>query len=497
MDEQFFMSPHEATILGYCMGLYLSPDCDQVGNKSFAWLFDQWIVPHFPVFDSDIVRTEIARDAVPADTTWWSTEGNRFTIGYSTTTPDMVYYEENDVFTAERHGYQRNSFPQELAHYLKDVIPLDLRLPWLVSAVVPAALQAYSFVLPSITERLASQWTCTSESKDAVASKVDVLIQFNECQPYYQLGMDFGSVNSALSCLETTIRQLDHAEIMEGARSLKLCEYKGLMPEGEMLEDSDDVPMDDNDYAEWFTFLLEDKDPGPAIRPSIDRLSANSLVKRVHLAATTVDTLRTFIATVKPEQPLGVQWSQDVNEFALSTDVSASRATRLATHMNFAFSELLGILHEVSDIAKSLEWSKPQPSTFRDLFDATGDKVRLALQDAEKRLNESADQKHLAETVVCHLSPAVEAISRRTWPMDTSSPTKRNFKVAELLRTKLHRGADLERRFARIALALLDQYRNAVQHEFDTFECSLNEARYYTQAVRTLLDLSLRIQPRT
>jgi hypothetical protein len=167
------------------------------------------------------------------------------------------------------------------------------------------------------------------------------------------------------------------------------------------------------------------------------------------------------------------------------------RQYRVVTVLGIALGEVCAFLDDVDRVTKDQEWGSIRPRTFRDLFDQSGNKVRLAIQDAERRLNESDGDIAVPEQIVASLSPAIEAIVRRTFAFSDSGRSAGE--MMKLLSDKLHRGNVRERRFASIAIGLHTQYRNAATHEYESFSCNLEEARYFVAGLRALMALCERI----
>lgn len=94
-----------------------------------------------------------------------------------------------------------------------------------------------------------------------------------------------------------------------------------------------------------------------------------------------------------------------------------------------------------------------------------------------------------AESIVSMLAPGIEALTKRIRPIEFGQRAKSG-ELTEVLHAIASRGSENERRFANLALSLHKAYRNAVQHQFDRFSCTLQEAFTFLQTMKTLLHLS-------
>ena len=122
-----------------------------------------------------------------------------------------------------------------------------------------------------------------------------------------------------------------------------------------------------------------------------------------------------------------------------------------------------------------------------------GDKVAQAVQQAEKVIHDCTDATDLSEKVIRDMGGAIEAMARRIWPMP---PGNARYDLHDTLTAKSRHGDDLEKKFACIALPLIKHYRNPASHEFDTFVCTFDDARFFVQGIRVLLQVSRQIQTR-
>ena len=153
------------------------------------------------------------------------------------------------------------------------------------------------------------------------------------------------------------------------------------------------------------------------------------------------------------------------------------------------FGSILGYLRAGNEGAeRNLEHSSAAPRTWTYFFDESGDKVKKAVAQAEEWFGENADSEDLARTIITQLQGAIEAIARRLHSPEQPWPGLNNF-----LHGFLHQGSRFEQRFAGIGLVLLKQYRNPVAHEFASFSATMLEARFFTDGIRTMLELSDRI----
>lgn len=175
----------------------------------------------------------------------------------------------------------------------------------------------------------------------------------------------------------------------------------------------------------------------------------------------------------------------------LCLDLLASLAEvqALQERIWLCFGSVLGYLRAGNEGAeRNLEHSSAAPRTWTYFFDESGDKVKKAVAQAEEWFGENADSEDLARTIITQLQGVIEAIARRLHSPEQPWPGLNNF-----LHGFLHQGSRFEQRFAGIGLVLLKQYRNPVAHEFASFSATMLEARFFTDGIRTMLELSDRI----
>jgi hypothetical protein len=160
--------------------------------------------------------------------------------------------------------------------------------------------------------------------------------------------------------------------------------------------------------------------------------------------------------------------------------------SHLASIANRCIGHVIGLLSQLDRPAKA-PFDLTVPRSVRDLFDANGDKIRNAIQEAERILCTSNPNRISNEMIIRHIGACVEAIAKRTW---TSSS-----KVYDILKEKRSGGSKAEQRVAGIGIMLLQLYRNPAQHEMDSFECSIDEVHLFLWGLRVMLRLSLEITP--
>lgn len=130
--------------------------------------------------------------------------------------------------------------------------------------------------------------------------------------------------------------------------------------------------------------------------------------------------------------------------------------------------------------------------------DSWVDRVRAALQLAERELASEANAGQQPEIVVTCVAHGIEALARRLWASDfaTGDDARRSL-VAILDHKRKFAKNDLEQRFATLALSLYTAYRKPAIHDPDKFRCTWAEAHFFVSGMRVLFDISERLVQQT
>jgi hypothetical protein len=155
-----------------------------------------------------------------------------------------------------------------------------------------------------------------------------------------------------------------------------------------------------------------------------------------------------------------------------------------------AFGAVLGTLQDADTVARMSDAQAATSRAFRLRDTDTPDVVFDRLLTMEDELNRSSDIA--PEEIVERLGLLIEALSKRVWPQDFSASATYPGELSSVLHGRASestRNTVLDRRFATIALALLQRYRNPAQHGLGTFKCSFEEARFFLAGIRAMVDL--------
>ena len=341
------------------------------------------------------------------------------------------------------------------------------------------------------------------------------LMRHNECNETFDLGREFGRALAMCEDYAARLADLDDRRICELAREGK---HPGWMPSPEdvsrfvekyyggkteaAIEPDVDAANDIEESAlqPALDFLLNDPDQLEVYATVLEgvigsRLVQRSMYARQCLADCTLPVMVAYHSSTEdcrlPDHyPILVGASDDCI-FKSQQFFATEHANRSRAMLWLAFGELLGFLRDVDSLAKTAEWTSAAPPSFRELFDASGDKVRDAICKAELILSTDAS-KSAAATAVGMVSNGIEALAKRIWPIQSRSQQSRSPWMEELT-FKLRSGTEDEQRFASIAITLYKSYRKPVVHDLDKFQCSASEARFFVSGMHTLLELSDRI----
>jgi len=450
--DHFFVSPVESLLLGFAWGEYLhDKKRPQEAEIRFLGQVADRLSPFLPDFRQD--RTVVvSEDDLPQDIEWLSLPDSTTEKGFSPTSPDRVYCRHAEQVIHSDDGSEfvlckitdssRKTLMDLVASYLGDLV-----------ATVPADHVALNLgerddsnkVVHELIKGLQEDWTeavphyATSDKEDnvdGIDKALNELIAYNECSDYFSTGKYLGTL-------------------------LARC----------WSEAPEDQFTDDVGFAE-FTDVLE-------------KFLEMKLMRRDSIST---KALRHFARSAKGFRGrVSSDLAPDFLPAMNSAFLKSIQHHRLVHALWIALGEMCSLLDDVERVARGQEWEGIRPRTFRDLFDQSGDKVRQAIADAERSLNETSGDSDLPQRIVSSLAPAIEAIVRRTFVFSDSGHTARE--MMALLSNKLHQGSVSERKFASVAIGLHTQYRNAATHEYERFSCSFEEARYFVAGLRVLMTL--------
>jgi hypothetical protein len=159
-----------------------------------------------------------------------------------------------------------------------------------------------------------------------------------------------------------------------------------------------------------------------------------------------------------------------------------------------ALGELLGTLKDADVEVQEKDIRSATPRMFPLSRDAPAERVRGQVYLIERELNDRTASGMLPENAVAMLGAAPEALAKQLWP-DTFAAAGPRDGVMQILAEKARLSSDENtRKFAQNALHLYKTYRNPAVHNLATYECSWEEARFFLNGIRVLLDLHDRIK---
>ena len=473
--QPFFVSPTESLLIGLCLGGYLQRKEYGV-DVHFLDVVESWLKPFVPAFNKTR-RFAITAEEIPEDVELSGESDDSH--GRSPTHPNMIFGIGPAGAFCVVFDCDRKSLLDLLNAFLgKHIVraPIDgLLYPAVEKRGLPQVWMEVQATIREACEKgdiTVVTGRCGEENGEAIAHRLEELIQFNECGDTFSVGRGFGRAVTMFEDFAERLTRLEQSHVL----GLDRCDglEAGIGPEdlGFDIEDSEcqselDVILHRAELAVYPTILQD--------------LVVSSLVKRSMYAE------RCLADCSLP--PLAWSWQNDV--FETNHDAAIQHVNRSRMKLWLAFGELLGFLRDADSLARSAEWTSAAPRSFRELFDASGDKVRNAIRDAELVLSTDTSENVAAKTVGM-LANGIEALAKRIWSIQSSSSQQTQTLMQELM-SKRQSGSEDEQRFASIAITLYKSYRNPVVHEFDKFQCSVNEARFFVLGMRTLLELSDRI----
>jgi hypothetical protein len=320
------------------------------------------------------------------------------------------------------------------------------------------------------------------ENSEAIAHRLEELIQFNECNDIFVFGKDSGRLVAICEDCAERVTKATMSEVEQSAieREVPTMPGEDLAPDGDPFRDMSEIEVSGRQSAlDWIVYRGQLE----LYRSTLERLVANPLVKRSAYAGLCLE------GCSLPK----IVWCPEQVGFEMRRRDAIQHASRIRMRIWLALGEVLGFLRDADNVARAAEWASAAPRTFRELFDASGDKVRNAIRDAERALSVETGGEDVAARVIGMLVHGIEALAKRTWPIPCSGSQQSQNTLVQELMSKRQSGREHEQRFADIAITLYKRYRNPFVHEFEKFRCSFNEARFFVSGMRTLLELSDRI----
>lgn len=237
---------------------------------------------------------------------------------------------------------------------------------------------------------------------------------------------------------------------------------------------------------------------------SNDRLTADDLVKHYHAALkknllSIWDIWRNTTAACLLENA-----SQDLSEHMLKLWAVASKGDSadlppsvmpdeyglnnglysMECMVWTAWGTVLGAMRESDEAEHQRHVGAGTHRLMKSVGFATAKALAEQLDESARQLASGVCKPKLA---VLTLSNAIEFLVKARWPRYAKS---REFSVNRILHDQIRSPDEMDRRFAQIAMALHNCYRNRVVHEWDSFDCTHQEAVLFLDGIRVLLEIT-------
>jgi hypothetical protein len=418
----------------------------------FVSALRQYVAPFYPQEWAPIERTLLNDANVPEDIEWLGADEGR--IGFSPANPDLQFFRNEDG-SVEQWKYQKLS-----RSFLCD---------WILAecdgflAISPS--EQFFFGPHSERRGEYSKFVFDGQSSgnkpvgvdnpSAITAFLEKLSADNGCSQTFGTGRKFGKLLGAVDVFYphhwAAQNFIDHLGAENTIAATGVCKA-------------------DESWA------------------NVEAAGKNVLEDRLVCASQQVETA---IRLVLNRPPIVLRDSsledEDETELERERDLSSVR-------MKFwlGFGNVLGLLHDSDTDFRVKQANRVIPREFQLLPSETLEKLLTKLSRYEQQLCDSSNPE--PGSVVLLLSPFIEDLSKKLWP-DDFRRNDRQESLGSVFHTVKNRGrsSPLERRFANIAHTLYVQYRNTANHQHDTFNCSIEEARFFAAGVRALVYLSNQI----
>jgi len=335
------------------------------------------------------------------------------------------------------------------------------------------------------------------KDSDGIVSSLGDLMRFNECNETFEVGREFGRVVGICEDYAARLTRLEKWTVRVAALERKhpfdpevddgtypTVQWNASKKQFETVFDPDVDAVDDIEESEWQPALdwILCREHLEVYTTTLQGVIVSPMVKRSMYA-------RQCLAYCSMPEMV---WSPQDYVFRSNQRNAIQHANRSRAMLWLAFGELIGFLRDADSLARSAEWTSAAPRSLRELFDASGGKVRNAIREAELALSADTSEDTAARAVEM-VANCIEALAKRICSIQSSRSQQTQNTLMQELMSKQRSGTEDEQRFASIAITLYKSYRNPVVHEYEKFQCSVTEARFFVLGMRTLLDLSDRI----
>jgi hypothetical protein len=439
--QDFLIWPSESFLLGLCAGEYESCIDDGV---FFITIVRTRLRPFFPWFPKGaLVREEVSKADIPADIRWLDIE-QEWRMGLSPTNPDWLYHSNSE-------GVSRRKILLPDRKSFLDLI-LDALGPYMAFGIEDLSdfksPRQYAQVYFSLIDQLCVQSvdlteiTFGKEFRETILRTLEQLATTTGDETLFHIGKLFGQ-------LAHEIDVLLNLYVMDDVQG----------------NTSEPVRVD----TLW-PFSVGGK--------TIDELLTIDMVRQNHYADAALRYLRS-------DHGLFGDSGSDTQPVLSLDGLNLARS-----YFWIALGEILGVLRVPDQAFWTRDAASAMPRCITFEIDSA-DRIRQRLDITMRDLSEHSDQAGRPEAAVSSTYQAIEGLCRRVWPEEFPLNTTR---LPAMLATKLTSPNELERRFAGIARNLYLTYRNCASHDPDTFSCSVAEAVFFVNGIRTLVDLWQRIR---
>jgi hypothetical protein len=469
----FTITPTDALLVGLCLEEYLCLR-EQAADWSFLCTLRERLEPFIPDLKHVVGRACDESD-LPHDIEWKSDDGDEF--GTSPTSPNALFVRNERGLFRRQLDDSRHNQARLLLFYLDTAVGVSAPFRRLITSQqdininFSELLEAYQAARSSAGEGY-SDADGSTDDPSGIEQRLADLAHYNEVADVFELGRHFGGV----------------------CGSIRLCEC-GFPPKAFLARFLKAV-------TSLFATNVVQKNSIPlsAIKRLLD-LFEPVLQNSVAWKLSSRVTLEGWMPETEDEVKQAVEQIQAQDTVPSAAGSGGERHHRFqAAWMAFwvAFGDVLGSLSDADDCVLKVEYALAVPRAFVIPGNASVDRIRDLIQHAEADLNAPADVPSLPERNVAMLVQCLEPLTRRIWAAEfaktlyrrngeTYSPGLRSV-LNYVLRTG--NSSTPEHRFAKTSLSLYDSYRCQASHDLDSFQCSLEEARYVLSAIRMLLKLS-------
>lgn len=506
ISDSFVILPSEAVLLGRTLGEYLEADVDDGGPVSFLHFLWTRLCPFYPVMDRP--RPASINDAeLPSDIQWDDSARPALRFGFSASLPDAFFLEctEPPMLGRITRGHPARSLPQLVAEHVAPYVArnagddarfnLTSDMPW---GRVQQKSMPYYFRFEPRRFR-----TGTDDAREITTSLEQlVAVAENQCGEFFAVGRKIGRVLAECHRFEASfVEILDEAaqrnvesDLDEDTLASNLQQIIESHPEDVLSPDEkDNLPA----YCHYLRKReLEEhrrhrhQDDRDGFRP-VDGIEWRSSLKE-----TLAELLQDPMLDDRFSSHAAGLLEAEVESLEAWCDpldwpTEFRKLEKIRAGVWLALGEILYAARRLDDAQKGEE-HRPRMSRRGKLprltNQSTVDEIRAQLELCE-RLYHDDGEFVTPKQMLFSLVGGVEVLVQRIWP-EHFRGEGRQAKVNNVLRDRLARGSEHEKRMASVALTLYLGYRGDTVHAFDDSHFSWMEALFLFYGLRQLLEWS-------